>query len=63
MDQIQKEFLKELKNLLKKYNAGITFAVSDTSDTYGLSDERLEIYIDNKTICKINGWSMDKTDL
>jgi len=63
MDKTQTEFLQELKSLLKKYTASIDFCVSDGSDTYGLSDERLEISINNKTIRKVQGWGLDQTDL
>lgn len=34
----QKEFLKEFKDLLLKYNADIGWTCDDCSDTYGLID-------------------------
>jgi len=63
MDKKPKEFLRELKSLLDKYNANISFAVSDSSDTYGLSGENLEIRVDGKVVMSVCGWSMDANDL
>ena len=63
MDSTQRAFLKELKDLLNKYNANIGFCVSDGSDTYGLADERIEISINDKTILQIPGWGIDGKNL
>lgn len=63
-----KEFKKELSDLLKKYNAEIGFYVNDSSDTYGLSGEKMVIYFDNGR-CNDNyhtinnEWSFDSNDL
>lgn len=36
-------FKKDLKELLDKHKAGVSFCVSDCSDTHGLSDERMTV--------------------
>lgn len=40
---MKEKFLKELKELLTKYSAEISFKCGDGSDTHGLYDERIEI--------------------
>ena len=57
------EFKKELKILLKKYNASIDFSVSDCSDTYGLHDENIGANIDGVAVKLIDGWSIEQSDL
>lgn len=66
---IQK-FRGELKDLLKKYNASINFSVSDCSDTYGLSGEKMVVSVrpDMKSfkeidILEVRGWSIDAGDI
>lgn len=64
------EFLAELKSLLEKYNADISFSVGSCSDTHGLYDEKMVISrrpdpnswkeID---IISVNGWGISSTDL
>ena len=39
----QKEFLRELKDLLTKYKADIGWTCDDCSDTFGLSGDHLYI--------------------
>ena len=39
----QKEFLKEFRELLLKYNADIGWTCDDCSDTYGLYNDHLYI--------------------
>ena len=39
----QKEFLKELRDLLLKYNAEIYWTCDECSDIYGLVDDRLVV--------------------
>lgn len=64
---INKEFKKELKALLEKYNATIGFTCADCSDTYGLYGEAIEIttYVDRKqqVLVHVDGWTIDKSDL
>jgi uncharacterized protein YneR len=62
---MEKEFKKELKTLLKKYNANISFYVSDDSDTWALYDEKLmvEFNNNNKDIALVDGWVLSHTDL
>lgn len=59
------KFKKELKALLEKYDAMISFYASGDSGAYGLYDAILivEFKRDNKDITLANGWSLDKTDL
>ena len=40
------EFLKELKDLLIKYHATIEFDCGDSSDLYGIYDEKIIARID-----------------
>ncbi len=58
-----KEFKKELKALLKKYNATIGFSVGDGSDTHGLYDERIEVDLSDKPEILAHGWGVDQYDL
>lgn len=57
------EFLKELKKLLKTYNVSIGFKVSDSSDTCGLSDERMVITQSNDTWLTVDGWNLSYRDI
>ena len=57
------EFLKELKKLLKTYNVSIGFNVSYSSDTYGLSDERMVITQSNDTWLTVDGWHLSYKDI
>lgn len=59
----EKEFLKELKGLLKKYNASISFECADCSDTYGIYEAGMGINVNGKRIKKTSGWALDATDL
>lgn len=65
----KEEFQKELKALLEKYNATISFTVDSGSDTHGLYDEKMVIYhtISNtfkaEDWIEVDGWGIDKTDL
>jgi hypothetical protein len=68
-NSMKQEFLKEFKALLEKYNVGISFSVSDCSDTYGLSDEKLVVYhrepktYHTETWLEVDGWALDKNDI
>lgn len=44
----KKEFLKDLKALLEKYNASITWTCSEGSDTYGIHDAHLCANLNDK---------------
>jgi len=68
-EDMVKEFKRELKDLLTKYNAFISFNVGDGSDTYGLYNERMTIehrigdsrnYV---TLLEVDGWVIDKSDI
>lgn len=68
------EFKKELKALLKKYDATIGFNVGESSDTHGLYNERLEVQFSElreganfKTVVEtkelVKGWDVGYIDL
>jgi len=57
-----KTLKQELKELLKKHKATISFSVSDCSDTHGLSDEKIVVYSDSERI-EVNGYCVDSSDL
>lgn len=65
-EQLNINFRKELKELLKKYNASIDFSCSDCSDTHGIYGAKLEVCFqlsNNTTVFDLcNGWSVDKHD-
>ena len=42
------EFRKELKELLKKYNASIEFDFMEGFDTHGLGRSGIVLYVDDK---------------
>ena len=45
MNNKQKEFIKELKNLLSKYKAEIGWKCDDSTDFYGIIDDRMYIHL------------------
>jgi len=60
------EFKAELKAVLVKYNATISACVGEGSDTHGIYDEHMIIYLsDNKgnsiegEECRIDDWYVD----
>jgi len=61
--EMANDFITELKDLLKKHNAQIDFECSDGSDTHGIHDANLSIYVDRKRVAKVIGWSLDASEL
>lgn len=59
----QKEFLKEFKDLLLKYNADIGWTCDDCSDTYGLYDDHLYISMLGQQDIELSSNSIDYKDL
>lgn len=68
------DFRKELKELLEKYHASISFGCSDSSDTYGIYDARIDASFrpllpsgkrgwSDEYIQLTHGWSVDAYDL
>lgn len=60
--------IKELKALLEKHNATISFDCAECSDLHGIYDERMEISKghpdnSNRHELQIPGWSIDASDL
>lgn len=62
-------FRKELKALLLKYNASISFSVDPTSDTHGLYDEKMKVFVcepdsfHETDIIVVEGWQITAHDL
>lgn len=62
----QEEFLKELRDLLLKYNAEIYWACDECSDTYGLVDNRLVVDMVGQendidlSVCCIDKYNIDE---
>jgi hypothetical protein len=59
----QHPLIKELADLLAKYDASIDFTMADCSDTYGIYDEAVEITVGRNTVLRVEGWSIDKSDI
>lgn len=64
MTSEEKQFKKELKELLEKYDATLEFYVGEGSDTHGLYDEEIVAWLgDHTRISLIDGYSVDSVDL
>ena len=64
----KKEFLKKLHDLLKEYNVYLSFRADETSDLYGIYDEKTILVYDNgtwdgETIFETDGWGLSASDL
>lgn len=59
----QKEFLREFKELLLKYNAYIWWTCADCSNTYGLCDDHLHISMLGQKDINLYSNSIDYNDL
>lgn len=67
---MKKEFLKKLRALLDEYDVAICFSVSECSDTYGLSNEKLvfdhriskDSFAEERWL-EVNGWCCGATDI
>jgi hypothetical protein len=59
----QSDFIRELRELMQKYNASVNFYVHPGSDTYGLSDETMIVMVDDKIAAEVDGWGFDHHDL
>ena len=57
------EFKKELKALLKKYNANIYFWCDESSDLLGINDEQMKVTIDGKHYLLADGYEIDVYEL
>ena len=67
---MKEQFLKELKALLDKYDASISFSVGSCSDTHGLYDEKMVIdhriskdSFKEETWLEVDGWCIGATDI
>ncbi len=62
---MEKEFKKELKALLEKYNAVLSLDFDPCSDTYGMYGERMAVYFrdENKNVDLADGYCLDASDL
>ena len=61
----KKNFIKELKALLRKYDVNIQFVCDPCSDTYGIYDGGIAVCENKtgKTVVRSNNWSLDASDL
>ncbi len=62
-EQLLQDFKKELKALLKKYDATIGMDAADGSDWYGITGEYIQISIGNKFYFLTDGASVWEGDL
>lgn len=69
-NKIKIEFLQELADLLKKYNADISFSVSSGSDTHGLYDTKMVIStrpnpksFKEIDILEVDGWTINAYEI
>lgn len=58
----KKEFLKDLKELLEKYNACISWACDDGSDLYGIYNDHICVTLDNSVEINFEGSCVDCDD-
>jgi len=60
-----REFRKELKNLLEKFNASIGFSVGAGSDTYGIYNSHFVVNFEKNDDIDLNedSWSLGAEDL
>jgi len=66
MDAATKKQMKaDLKALLAQYNVSICFTCSDSSDTHGLSQDRIIIQdnLTNKILHDGHSWQLSASDL
>ena len=59
----KKEFLKELKALLEKYNACISWTCSEGSDMYGIHDDHICANLNDKVDIEFDGRYIDCDNL
>jgi hypothetical protein len=57
------QFKNDLKKLLTRYNADISFDCSECSDLHGVNDEKIVANVNGKNITLAVGYSVDQTDL
>jgi hypothetical protein len=68
-DKEIQQFRAELKALLTKYNATISFSVGSCSDTHGLYDEKMVIShtvpgtFKDIDILEVDGWGISAGDI
>lgn len=63
MSANKEDFKKELKDLLSKYNATISFTCGGSSDTHGLYDDHLIIEIGQETVFESDGWYISSNSI
>lgn len=67
-EEKKNQFLSELRDLLKKYDAHIGFSVGEGSDTYGLHGEEMVVSMNenedktkfawHKNVLSVDGWHL-----
>ena len=63
IDEQRTGLLPELKQLLEKYNAIISFECHSCSDLQGIYGEYMAVKIGNDELIKVNGWDIGSTDI
>jgi len=58
-----KDFKKELKELLKKYDASIGLEADESSDFYGITGAEIVVNMNNKNYHLSSGYSLDYHEL
>lgn len=61
----KKEFIKELKALLNKYNVNIQFVCDPCSDTYGIYDAGIAVFESRtgRQVLRTHDWYLDTTNV
>lgn len=57
------EFKAELKALLAKYSASISFECGESSDLHGIYNPRISAWVDKKEIVLTNGFETDSKSM
>ena len=57
----QKDFKRDLKALLKQYNATVQFTAD--GDTHGLYDDSIILTVDGEVIMRTGNWNLRHNDI
>lgn len=60
---VVKNFCSELRTLLNRYDAVISFTCDDGSDTHGLSGDTIVIEMGDIEIIRTHSWYLNSSDL
>ena len=62
-EQVTKEFTAELKDLLARHRAYISFDCSSSSDTHGICEAAITVRTPSGEIIRVDGWDLMSSDL